>query len=157
MQDSQLQMTAESFHKAFGSPQTIQTIFHYSSFVPSQGNTHIHVGHTAAASSEKSKSYFTLESVWDLIRCLYESYHINNIAVKAKFNIYVWNSKHVNFRISSLIFWYTFDISNLPMLQFVLDSFCSQALWQHWDRKHSGFRGLYCYPVSRSLTCLEDI
>lgn len=97
----------------------------------------------------KTTLLFTLERVWDLIRCLYQSYHINNIAVKAKCNIYVQNSKHVNFRILSLIFWCTFDISNLPMLKFVLDSFCSQAPWQHWEKKHSGFRGLYCCPDLR--------
>lgn len=60
MWDSQLQITAETYHKAFGSPQTIQTIFqkHYSSSLASHAIAHNHVGHTAATRSENSNNYF---------------------------------------------------------------------------------------------------
>lgn len=47
---SQLQITAETYHKAPGSPQTIQTIFqkHYASSLASRAIIHNHVRHCAA-------------------------------------------------------------------------------------------------------------
>lgn len=60
MWESQLQITAETYHKACASPQPIQTISqnHYSSSQPSQAITHDDVEHTAATRSEKSNYFF---------------------------------------------------------------------------------------------------